>query len=115
LHVPLPAHAAFVSGGAPVRKEHLPIEPGALVLDYGTDGDGFYEINAYSGTYASTAPYTQIVKWTGHPATGQVVRTREGNLEGITQQVNEYGLWAGAKGAAALGTADQYIRVSNLR
>lgn len=89
------------------------IVAGSLVLDYGKDGDGFYEINAYSGTYAATAPYSQVVKWTGHPATGQVVRVREGNLEGITAQADEYGLWAGSKTGVTLADTDSYLRVSN--
>lgn len=39
------------------------------------------------------SPYQQIVTWSGHPATGQSVKTRLGNLKGITGQ-EEFGLFA---------------------
>ncbi len=84
------------------------IQPDAIVLDYGTDGSGFAETNAIDGAYGVNSPYLQFVRWTGHPATGQAVRTRLGNLRGIFGQ-DEYGLFAGT------GTAntDRYVRVSD--
>ena len=85
------------------------VEAGALVLDYGTTGNGFYEVNSIDGSYAQNSPYSQIVSWTTHPATGQVVNTRLGNLRGIFSTPNEYGLYAGN------GTTDasNYLRISN--
>lgn len=55
----------------------------AIVLDYGVSGNGFYEVNAIDGVYGANSPYSQIVRWTGHPATGQSVRLRTGNLNGV--------------------------------
>jgi hypothetical protein len=82
---------------------------GSLVLDYGTTGNGFLESNAIDGAMAEYAPYHQIVSWATHPATGLTVRTRLGNLKGIFNVSNEYGLYAGA----GVTDADQYLRVSN--
>ena len=84
------------------------IQPDAIVLDFGTDGNGYYEVNAIDGANAINSPYLQFVRWTGHPATGQAVRTRLGNLRGIFGQ-DEYGLFAGT------GTAntDRYVRISD--
>jgi len=84
------------------------IQPDAITLDYGTDGNGFYEVNAIDGANAINSPYVQFVRWTGHPATGQAVRTRLGQLRGIFGQ-DEFGLFAGT------GTAntDRYVRVSD--
>jgi len=54
----------------------------AIVLDYGTSGNGIWETNAIDGAYGANSPYTQAVQWTGHPATGSVVRYRAGKLDG---------------------------------
>lgn len=86
------------------------IEPGAIALDYGTSGNGFYEVNAIDGLYAANSPYAQIVSWSGHPATGQTVRGRFGNLRGIFNIANEYGLAAGG----GFGVNDSYLRLSNV-
>ncbi|MBN2393485.1 MAG: LamG domain-containing protein [Anaerolineae bacterium] len=80
----------------------------ALVLDYGTTGNGFYEVNAVDGAYAENSPYSQIVTWATHPATGQTVRVRLGNLYGITS-TTEYGLYAG-EGVSA---GDSYLRLTD--
>ena len=84
------------------------VEADAIVLDYGTSGNGFYEVNAIDGMYAVNSPYAQIVTWSSHPRT-QTVRARLGNLYGIFASSGEYGLYAGG------GTADtdQYLRLSN--
>ncbi len=80
-----------------------------LVLDYGTSGNGYYEVNAIDGSYGINSPYSQTVIWTGHPATGRLTTTRLGNLNGIFSTSGEYGLYAGT------GTTDasSYLRVSN--
>jgi hypothetical protein len=81
----------------------------ALVLDYGTSGNGIYEVNAIDGAYALNSPYLQFIKWTTHPQNGQEVRLRLGNLRGITAQADEYGLFAGD----GVTDADSYIRLSS--
>lgn len=81
----------------------------AIVLDYGTTGNGFYEVNAIDGAYGLNSPYAQIVSWSTHPATGATVRSRLGNLRGVFGVANEYGLYAGSGTA----TSDAYLRISN--
>lgn len=66
----------------------------------------------------TTAPYEDILSWTGHPATGSLVRVRTGNLVGIFGEPNEFGLFAGegwdpSSGAAPLASS-QYIRLGNV-
>ncbi len=77
----------------------------AIVLDYGTTGNGFYEVNAIDGAYGVNSPYSQIVTWATHPATGQTVRVRTGNLTGVGFS-GEYGLYA--QGASTA----EYIKAS---
>ena len=81
------------SSGANAGSASGVISAKALALDYGTTGNGFYEVNAIDGVYAANSPYSQIVTWTGHPHTGQVVRVRMGNLAGVGFD-GEYGLYA---------------------
>lgn len=82
----------------------------SIVLDYGTSGNGFYEVNAIDGANGVNSPYAQVVTWTGHPATGQTLRTRTGNLTGVGFGVaNEYGLYAGN----GVLTSSAYLRMSN--
>lgn len=81
----------------------------SIVLDYGTSGNGFYEVNAIDGAYAANSPYWQIVSWTGHPATGSSVKARGGKLTGIFSVANEYGLFAGT----GTGASDSYLRLSS--
>ena len=59
------------------------IQPDSIVLDYGTTGNGFYEVNAIDGAYGLNSPYARIVSWTTHPATGQALRVQMGNLRGV--------------------------------
>lgn len=80
----------------------------ALVLDFGTSGNGFYEVNAIDGAYALNSPYAQVVTWTTHPS-NQTVRARFGNLRGIFGAANEFGLYAGS----GTTTSDRFIRVSS--
>lgn len=87
------------------------INADSLVLDFGKSGNGYHEVNAIDGRYAANSPYSQVVTWSGHPATGQTVRTRTGNLKGLAfpeQPDNEYGFYAGDGRQAH----NKYIRVS---
>ncbi|MCB9122801.1 MAG: hypothetical protein H6640_23980 [Caldilineaceae bacterium] len=59
------------------------IQPDSIVLDYGTSGNGFYEVNAVDGAYGQNSPYARVVSWTTHPATGQALRVQVGNLRGV--------------------------------
>jgi hypothetical protein len=79
-------NAGAMSAGTVVKAD-------AIILDYGTSGNGFYEVNAIDGLYAANSPYAQIVTWTTHPATGRAVRARWGNLNGLG--VADYGLRMG--------------------
>lgn len=83
----------------------------SLALDYGTSGNGFYEVNAIDGVWAQNSPYAQVVTWATHPADGQVVRSRWGNLRGIFAAGDDYGLYAAVDGHT---DADQYLRISSL-
>lgn len=82
----------------------------SLVLDYGVSGNGYVETTTVDGTYGANSPYQQVVSWTTHPATGQTVRTRTGNLYGLFAQANEYGFYAGN----GTTTASAFVRISNL-
>lgn len=97
-------NAGGISSGAVIAAD-------SLVLDYGTTGNGFHEVNAIDGLYGANSPYAQTVTWSGHPASGQTVRTRTGNLTGLafpSQPANEYGFYAGN----GRQVADQYVRIS---
>jgi hypothetical protein len=102
----------FTRSAAPNAGEMIAttvIAAGAMVLDFGTTGNGYLESNAIDGAMAEYAPYHQIVSWATHPATGETVRTRLGNLKGIFNTANEYGLYAGA----GITDASQFLRISN--
>lgn len=83
----------------------------AIVLDYGVSGNGFHEVNAIDGLYGINSPYSQIVTWAGSSprAANQTVRSRLGNLRGITG-VAEFGLLAGTYAA----TNGRYLKASDL-
>lgn len=92
-------------GNAGTMTASTTVAPDAIVLDYGTTGNGFHEVNAIDGAYGANSPYSQIVTWTTHPATGQSVRVRIGNLAGLS--VADYGVRMGTSvGAAATTTFD---------
>lgn len=95
-------NAGAMAGGTVIAAD-------SLALDYGTTGNGFYEVNAIDGLYAANSPYSQIVNWTTHPATGQTVRTRTGNLYGLFSQANEYGVYAGD----GVSLSNKYLRLSS--
>jgi len=102
----------FTRSAAPnagAMAESATVDPDAIVLDYGTTGNGYYEVNAIDGAYAENSPYAQIVTWATHPATGKTVRTRLGNLYGVTTET-EYGLYAGD----GVGAGDSYIRLTDV-
>ncbi len=88
-----------------------------LALDYGTAANsyGYHEISAVDGAYGVNAPYAQTVTWATHPAVqaNRTVRTRIGNLKGITNAL-EYGLYAGnVVDGGTLATTNRYIRLSD--
>ena len=84
------------------------VEADAIILDYGTSGNGFYEVNAIDGLYGANSPYAQIVTWTTHPR-NQTIRARLGNLYGIWSVSGEYGLYAGD----GITDDDSYLRISS--
>jgi hypothetical protein len=70
------------------------VKKGSIVLDFGVSGDGFVETTAVDST---GSPYQQIVTWTTAPyVANRVVRTRTGQLDGITGIGDEWGLFAGS-------------------
>ena len=82
----------------------------SIVLDYGRTGNGYYEVNAVDGAYGINSPYAQVVTWEVAPTPGhKTLRTRFGNLYGITGLANEYGMIAGTYS----GISGQYFRASN--
>lgn len=86
------------------------IQADAIVLDYGTSGNGFHEVNAIDGLYGLNSPYSQVVTWNTSPiAANLTVRSRIGNLRGVTGVAGEYGAILGTYAA----TDGQYVRVSN--
>jgi hypothetical protein len=93
------------------------VQPDAIVLDYGTSGNGIYEVNAIDGAYGANSPYAQIVQWTGHPATGSVVRARYGKLDGWGggyAGTNTFGIVAGNVSATWIAAeATNGFRVMN--
>ena len=83
----------------------------ALVLDYGTAGNGYYEVNAVDGAYGANSPYMQIVTWAEDASTRTFnVNVRVGKLSGLAVGgANEYGLFAGT----GQTTAHQWIKASD--
>jgi len=55
---------------------------GAIALDYGSSGDGYWEVT----TLDTDSPYSQIVTWATNPWTAGnlTLRVRMGNLDGVT-------------------------------
>lgn len=105
--------------GSGVNAGNMPTFPAAgstvaadaVILDYGISGNGFYEVSAIDGVYGINSPYAQIVTWSGASpiAANQTLRTRFGNLRGITNITGEFGIIAGTF-AASNG---QFMRASN--
>jgi len=84
-------NAGGISAGATIA-------PDSIVLDYGTTGNGYYEVNAIDGAYGLNSPYARIATWTTHPATGTALRAQFGNLRGV------YG-YSGTEFGVAMGSA----------
>lgn len=102
------------SAGALAGTATGTVSKDAIVLDYGTTGNGYYEVNAIDGAYALNSPYAQTVTWAVHPRSatageGLTVRTRMGNLRGLFSVANEYGFYAGNGSTEG----DTYIRLSS--
>jgi hypothetical protein len=95
------ARAGAATGGSTIAAR-------SLALDYGTSGNGFYEVNAIDGLWAANSPYFQVVTWATHPYDGKTVRLRGGNLKGVTAE-EEYGLFSGN----GLTTTSRYLRLSD--
>jgi hypothetical protein len=85
------------------------VEAGAIILDYGVAGNGYYEVTAVDGIYGLNSPYMQIVTFSGHPHSTKTVRVRTGNLRGIFAVADEYGLYAGE----GVTDAHAYLRLSS--
>jgi hypothetical protein len=99
-------------GGHPAggyMAESAVVKRGALALDFGTSGMGYHEVNAIDGLMGENSPYAQSVKWNTHPWYDRTVVTRTGNLRGIFNIANEYGLYAGT----GVTDADKFVRISN--
>lgn len=96
------------AGGAMTANTVIPARN--LALDYGVSGNGYYEVNAIDGAYGLNSPYAQTVTWATSPiAANRTLRTRIGNLRGITGST-EYGAILGTYGTGAA----QYIRASDV-
>lgn len=85
------------------------IQPDAVILDYGTAGNGIAEVNAIDGVYGQNSPYYRVATWATHPRT-MTERVRMGNLRGITSIAGEFGLYAGDGG---ITSSNKFIRLSN--
>jgi len=96
--------SATPNAGSMSAGHQVPVD--SIVLDYGTSGNGFHEINAIDGRYGANSPYSQLVTWTDHPATGQVVRVRTGNLTGLNFP-GEFGFYTQGS------TNSQYLKATN--
>ncbi len=105
--IPQPIVLDLETGYMPIGTA---VEPGAFILDYGVSGNGWHEITAIDGIYGSNSPYSRVVSWTGHPATGAIVRTQSGNLNGIFGEGAEWGFFAG-NGVSP--TVSQFLRLSD--
>ena len=89
------------AAGAGTMTGATVIPAGTIVLDYGTTGNGYYEVNAVDGLDAVNSPYAQIVTWATAPvAANRTVQSRFGKLTGITGTANEFGLLAGTYAAS---------------
>lgn len=85
------------------------VQADAIVIDYGVSGNGCHEVNAIDGANGINSPYSQTWTWTTSPIpANRSVKTRVGNVRGITAIDGEYGLFAGSYGAT------QWVRATNV-
>lgn len=99
----------LTGGNGGTMPEGTVVAVDSLAIDYGTSGNGYYEVSAVDGLHAVNAPYAQVVTWSGAPvAANRTVRARVGNLRGITGST-EYGAILGTYGGADTG---RYLRAS---
>ena len=102
----LPTHTLDATTGYAVPGTVMETEQ--PILDYGVSGNGYIEMTTVDGVYGSNSPYMRVVTWTGHPATGSVVRTLNGHMRGIFGVANEFGFFAGS----GVTDNDSYMRMS---
>ena len=108
------ARPAGTPGGAAAGGTTITAD--SIILDYGTYGNGYYEVNAIDGPAAENSPYAQIVTWddgvTGATGPGTTdalnVNSRFGNLKGLTS-TDEYGLMAGT----GVASTDKFLLLSD--
>lgn len=102
----LDAVTSVASGGVEITGELAITLGGVSAETFGTSLNG------------TTAPYEDVISWTGHPLTGSLVRVRTGNLFGIFGEPNEFGLFAGEGWDPNSGTvplaSSQYIRLGSI-
>jgi hypothetical protein len=103
---PILANNVSTAEGGMAGGTVVPVD--AVVLNYGKNQSGFYEITTVDGAWGANSPYAQAVSWSLHPKNA-TVRTREGNLRGLFSVADEFGIFAGT----GTSTADQYIRASS--
>lgn len=90
----------FAAGGT--ASAGTVIGAGAIALDFGVSGDGYYEVSAIDGQLGANAPYMQIVTWDTHPIYDRRVRSRYGNLNGLS--IADFGMVMGPDVSAASTT-----------
>jgi hypothetical protein len=66
------------------------IPKGALVLDYGTSGNGYIESVAQAGAMALSVPYLTMRTWTTHPGTTLTEMVHIGNMAGTYGVTGQY-------------------------
>jgi hypothetical protein len=99
----------FTRGGGTMATSTV-VPSGNVVIDFGVSGSGYYEVQGADGAYDANGPYAQIVTWATAPiSSNRTLRTRFGNLFGVTNVANEYGLLAGTYAA----TNGRYFRASS--
>ena len=106
----------FAAGGT--ASAGSTVEAGAIVLDFGVSGNGYYEVNAIDGQMAVNSPYMRIYTWNTHPIYDATVRSSVGNLTGLGF-TSQYGLYARGVDAnqylVAAGTSGILLRNTTLR
>ena len=92
------------------------VAKGAIALDYGVSGNGYYEVNAVDGAWGQNSPHFDVVTWTTHPGdpANRVTRLRGGNLNGISGFAGEWGMWLrGATDSEYVAAGTNGVRLRN--